>query len=211
MIPRKLSDYVRSYPDVLPASQCSQMILEFEAKVGKLETRHVLIEGFRDFQDCPVNELPGDMTGVLVAHLRRFINRYQKEAGIHAGDWPVHTSFEKMRVKRYAQGVGQFARHVDVADHESARRFMVFMFYLNDVEEGGETVFYNAAGEVEMCIKPKRGTLLMFPPLWLFPHAGMMPKSGPKYTAGGYLHYVSQNAIRNAQAAAAEPEKKLVS
>jgi hypothetical protein len=57
------------------------------------------------------------------------------------------------------------------------------MWYLNDVESGGNTVF----GDV--IITPKKGTLVMFPPLWMYPHRGEPPLSGPKYIMSAYLHY----------------------
>jgi len=48
---------------------------------------------------------------------------------------------------------------------------------------GGETRF------VDVMIKPKKGNLLVFPPLWMFPHAGLIPISSPKYIISTYLHY----------------------
>ena len=57
------------------------------------------------------------------------------------------------------------------------------MWYLNDVENGGETEFLNVS------IKPKAGTLVVFPPLWMFPHKGNAPISGSKYLLSTYLHY----------------------
>jgi hypothetical protein len=57
------------------------------------------------------------------------------------------------------------------------------MWYLNDVEEGGETVFEG------FIIKPKIGSMLVFPPLWLFPHRGNPPISNTKYILSTYLHY----------------------
>lgn len=202
MEPRKLTDFIRVYDDALSPDVCSQMVLAFEA-APKTQTK---IEGFREFYECPVNEFGAIMARTPVAHadfskpaptytevivkaMRAHLNRYQKDAGVAPGDWPKEVGFEKLRMKRYDQGEGQFGRHVDVADYASARRFLVFFFYINDVEEGGETAFYGEGEEPIMVVKPKRGSLLMFPPLWTFPHAGMMPKSGPKYIAGGYLHY----------------------
>ena len=62
-----------------------------------------------------------------------------------------------------------------------------YLFYLNDVEEGGETIF-GINGEWR--IQPKAGNLLMFPPLWTHPHQGKKPISGPKYIMTTYLNYI---------------------
>ena len=76
-------------------------------------------------------------------------------------------------------------RFQEEGDHDSARRFLVLFFYLNDVEEGGETYFQ----DIDFTVQPKEGRLLIFPPTWMFPHAGLKPVSNDKYIAGTYLHY----------------------
>lgn len=101
--------------------------------------------------------------------------------------WPNNYGFEEYRLKRYeANGVDQFADHIDAANLSSSRRFLVFFWYLNNVQEGGETEFLN----MDLRVKPRKGRLLMFPPLWNFPHRGCKPISGPKYILGSYLHFV---------------------
>ena len=36
----------------------------------------------------------------------------------------------------------------------------------------------------------KRGSALLFPPMWPWAHAGTKPINKPKYIVGSYLHYV---------------------
>ena len=64
------------------------------------------------------------------------------------------------------------------------------MWYLNDVEEGGSTEFT----EFELAIQPKAGSLLIFPPFWMFPHKGNLLKTGKKYLLSTYLHYLTPGA-----------------
>jgi hypothetical protein len=59
--------------------------------------------------------------------------------------------------------------------------------YLNDVEEGGETEFESEFG---FTVKPKQGRMVVFPPMWMFPHRGKQPISNSKYILSTYLHYV---------------------
>ena len=81
----------------------------------------------------------------------------------------------------------EFKVHVDVVRSmgDSAKRFLVFILYLNDVEEGGHTYF----PKTNIYVKPRAGRLLVFPPFWTHPHAGLKPVSGPKYVMMSYLHY----------------------
>ena len=59
-------------------------------------------------------------------------------------------------------------------------------WYLNDVDEGGETIFTEP---LDIKVKPKAGRVLIFPPMWMYPHAGLAPKSNAKYIIGSYLNF----------------------
>ena len=93
-------------------------------------------------------------------------------------------NYEAPRIKRYEPNEGIFDWHVDSFDEASAKRALVMFWYLNDVEEGGETVF--DIGE-EVKVEPKAGTVCCFPPHWTFPHKGATPISGPKYVISSYV------------------------
>jgi hypothetical protein len=60
--------------------------------------------------------------------------------------------------------------------------------YLNDVDEGGETEFESDENNL-FTVKPKCGRIVVFPPMWTFPHRGKKPISNPKYILSTYLHY----------------------
>ena len=52
--------------------------------------------------------------------------------------FPTTHAFEQLRIKKYEpNGLDQFDTHVDVVDHDSAKRYLSFMWYLNDVDVGG--------------------------------------------------------------------------
>ena len=99
--------------------------------------------------------------------------------------FPKSHGFEEIRIKKYnVGGNDRFDTHVDVTDYNSSRRFLSFFWYLNDVDRGGETEF------IDISITPKKGSLVIFPPLWMFPHKGNSPISGEKYLLSTYLHYL---------------------
>jgi hypothetical protein len=101
---------------------------------------------------------------------------------------PKKYSFENIKIKRYLpNSPDQFKPHVDVGNYESAKRFLAFIVYLNDNFSGGETNILTYNKE----IKPKKGSLLVFPPLWTHFHQGKPITSGnPKYILGSYLQYL---------------------
>lgn len=86
-------------------------------------------------------------------------------------------------LKRYRPGLDEkFQLHFD-SIYDVANRYLVFLWYLNDVAEGGETVF----PDLDISVAAQRGRLLMFPPYWMYQHAGRPPLSGDKYILSTYL------------------------
>ena len=99
--------------------------------------------------------------------------------------WPEKYSLEDFRIKHYsAGGVDRFDEHVDVKSLISAKRFLIFFWYLNDVEEGGETEVTN----IGVKVKAETGKLLILPPYWMFPHIGHPVVKGEKYLLSSYMH-----------------------
>jgi prolyl 4-hydroxylase len=64
------------------------------------------------------------------------------------------------------------------------------LWYLNGVEQGGETSF----PQLEFAVKPETGRLLMFPPYWMYQHQGLPPISGDKYILSTYLLFETGQA-----------------
>ena len=86
-------------------------------------------------------------------------------------------------MKRYRpNSEEQFQLHFDAVNH-LANRYLVVLWYLNDVAEGGETRFPHLGFSVQ----PKAGRLLVFPPYWMYQHEGTAPHSGEKYILSTYL------------------------
>ena len=100
--------------------------------------------------------------------------------------WPEKYSFESFRIKHYQEGGDdRFDEHVDSISLNTAKRFLIFFWYLNNVEEGGETEITN----MRVKVKPEKGKLIMFPPFWMFPHIGHPVIKGEKFLLSSYMHY----------------------
>ena len=92
---------------------------------------------------------------------------------------------ETFQIQKYIKNNGKFTYHHDFSVEYSEKKYRVitFIYYLNDVNEGGETEIW---GSVK--IKPECGKLLLFPACWTFPHSGLVPKSNHKYIITGWLY-----------------------
>lgn len=92
-------------------------------------------------------------------------------------------STEGFLIQKYEKGIGNYKYHNDGYITETGKdRRITFLFYLNDVDIGGETEFMNTYK-----IQPRQGTILLFPSTWTYHHRGNIPISGPKYIITGWL------------------------
>ena len=96
----------------------------------------------------------------------------------------MHT--EAFTIQKYNQQEGKYVYHNDslVRYSENRHRVLTFLWYLNDVEIGGETEFWFG----EYLVKPQKGKLIIFPACWTYPHRGKMPLSSDKYIITGWLY-----------------------
>ena len=185
-----MDNYIRVYDNVVSAAQCGQLIRMFES-----DTEH------HEIQDCgsgatltQINFLHSpdtiwkDEVNNLSNIIGNYIHQYKKDCDIEDTQWPEKFGFEPPKIKRYMPGgKDKFPAHVDVNSYDTARRFLVAFIYLDD-NERGETIIETINDTlVSQC---KRGSLLLFPPLWPWLHTGMPPIDTPKYIVGSYLHYL---------------------
>jgi prolyl 4-hydroxylase len=182
----ELNDFIHVYDDVLNSSICNSLIEIFETYSDKQERiENNKRPNFTQFNLTQNSNLTDDINQIhkfLISIVFEYKKKYYEF--VDSRCFPSDHAFEQFRIKRYVNdGNDMFDAHVDVTDHESSRRFLSFMWYLNDVNDGGETVFD------DLVIKPKTGRMIVFPPLWMFPHIGKPPVSNSKYIISTYLHY----------------------
>ena len=183
-----IENFVKIYDNVIDEKSCKGLIEKFES----LQDKHEIVD-IEDKEDRILfnqivltnNEEWKPVNDEMIKLFQAYIEQYQKECNISTKMWPEKYGYETITMKRYfANDCDRFDYHVDVRDYETARRFLAFFIYLNDVEEGGETEFLFGK------VKPKMGRLVMFPPMWPWFHAGRKPVSGTKYFIHSYCHYV---------------------
>ena len=178
---RRLSELVKVYDDVLPGDVCDRMTRVFDQS-AQLAT-HRLSKGFKSFDELLIDGSPDWLQYELLLERQKdqWLKRYQLDC---PGIFPETHGHEAFRIKRYDPArQDDFREHVDCYDLESSKRFLVCFWYLNDVEQGGETVFTR----LKIKVRPRRGRLIMFPPYWMFEHEGLPPVSGYKYIISTYF------------------------
>ena len=94
-------------------------------------------------------------------------------------------------------GGGFHEWHCEQDGGNSANRSLVWMVYLNDVENGGDTEFLYQQTKVQ----PKKGRLVIWPAGITHPHRGNPPYSNDKWVITGWfevaMHDVYDTAIKH--------------
>ena len=95
-------------------------------------------------------------------------------------------------IQKYDKGKGGYFHwhsenfpHPSKPENDSLHRVLLWMFYLNDVEDGGETEFFHQ----NLKLKPKRGTLIIAPSDFTHTHRGSMPISNDKYIFTSWMMF----------------------
>ncbi len=182
-----LRDFIVPYRGALPAHVCQAIIETFErdprrrssvTAAGVVETGRsgtmIDMAGHPDWA-----ELKTIVTNKAVSCLHDYAKRFSSIELILTRE---EISLTPPMVERLDPGQG-FAWHIDSGPLGTARRFLSALTYLNDVTEGGATEFPLQG----TALKPRQGTMVIFPPYWLFPHRGAPPVKDIKYKMTCYF------------------------
>jgi len=174
----RLTDYIKVYDNVLTETECKDYIELFNSS----QSQTYDTPGYK-FDQLNLNE--AGVHGAAQGFIKKCLPSIQSYIiSVNKKEFIPFNGFEQVRIKKYTVGTNQrFDTHVDVLDHASARRSLVFMLYLNDND--GCTYFPG----LDYTVTPKAGRLLVFPPLWLYPHGGQEPTNHDKYIIMSCVHY----------------------
>ena len=95
---------------------------------------------------------------------------------------------EPFIIQKYPLGGGFKTWHFERSDLEEPiiSRTLVFMTYLNDIDDQGETEWYFQ----KIKIKPKKGLSVIWPADWTHTHRGIPSPSQEKYIATGWFNMI---------------------
>jgi hypothetical protein len=181
-----LSFYVRTYDHNLDDSLCRQLIesfgslQRFQKQNGRGIRAGLEESAWTELNVTSLADAP--FLSMMRSFVDRALQRYNQDINLPIAipNTPLLSEFV---IKRYRPGLDeQFQLHFDAINFV-ANRYLVLLWYLNDVAEGGETFF----PALNHKVSAQAGRLLMFPPYWMYQHRGMQPKSGDKYILSTYL------------------------
>tara|TARA_R100000995_G_scaffold56978_1_gene28261 strand:- start:55 stop:630 length:576 start_codon:yes stop_codon:yes gene_type:complete len=96
---------------------------------------------------------------------------------------------EIFKIQKYLPSEAYFQLHCEnngFPDGFTERRMIAWMLYLNDIKEGGETLF----PQQDIKFKPKTGNMMFWPAYWTHPHKGIPAPKETKYIVTGWFSYI---------------------
>jgi hypothetical protein len=181
-----LRHFIRVYDGDFAPAFCSQMLASFDAlKRFHAENGRSVRAGLEESAWTELN-VTRMADAAFLSYFRGRIDaaleRYNRDVGL-AIPVPNSPKHSDLVLKRYRPGREErFQLHFDAINH-LANRYLVLLWYLNDVAEGGETRF----PQLGITVPARQGRLLVFPPYWMYQHEGLSPRSGDKYIVSTYL------------------------
>ncbi len=186
-----LSNYVQVFDNALPIPFCQQMLQSFDslARFHKQNGRGVRAghdaSAWTELDISPLTDL--SFRQIILANMHKHLALYNTAlaqlAPVPTLAIPGTDKISELIIKRYRPDADEaFQLHFDALG-PVANRYMVFLWYLNDVAMGGETEF----PALNVAVQPKAGRLVMFPPYWMYQHQGKAPRSGDKYIFSSYF------------------------
>ena len=169
-------DSVIEYFETTRAMGCSRTRQEEDSGVLKLAKDDSFVWG-------TIHQAPG-----LIPH---FNNIFWGCYGEYADKYDALKSSDQhnnyaFKVQKTEIGQGYHVWHYESGTRQNAStRLLTWILYLNDVEEGGETEFLYYPKR----IKPKKGTLILWPAAFTHTHRGNPPISNSKYIVTGWVEF----------------------
>jgi len=168
------------YPGVIGSNENSNTRVDIKTKntidMGILSVRHV-DEKWEYFSKLLINNLK--------SNLEEYNLSLKKIFSIDIDKIFWNSSIHSLLIHKYKKNEGKFTYHNDMFLEKENFKYRVlnYMWYLNDVDQGGETEFFGYH-----IIKPKQGTFIFFPSEWFFPHTGKVALSNDKYVITGWIY-----------------------
>lgn len=183
-----LRHYIRSYDHSLPPEMCGKLIESFNALSRFQQPNGRGVRPGLDDSAWTEMDVSRLSDAGFLAFFRQLVStalqRYNADVGVPVAI-PDSPLLSPLILKRYRAGSDEkFQTHFD-SINEVCDRYLVFLWYLNDVQTGGETWFPG----LQTGVTPRTGRLLMFPPYWMYAHQGKPSPEQDKYILSTYLRF----------------------
>ena len=122
----------------------------------------------------------------LSKHTREYVQENKELREIST--WGIIDSYN---LQRYYPKQGYYPLHCENDNMSSNKRVLVWMFYLNTVNDDGGTYFSN----YDLTVDAVEGRLVIWPAYWTHCHKGIVSNTETKYIATGWYEKIESATI----------------
>jgi len=129
-----------------------------------------------------------DLSNRYNLQLQQTLNKYIEQYSF-CNKYESFSLVERINIQHYLPSQGFHQWHAERTGKQElvGSRHLVFMTYLNDVDDGGETEFYYQ----ELKVKPRKGLTLIWPADWTHTHRGITSNTEEKYIVTGWFNFTN--------------------
>ena len=181
----------------LESAQVCERLIDFFDNNADKHTQGKMAGGFNpdSKRSTDLSIRPRDLDSQDHAPVREYIECLYACYADYLEQWEFlkqqspRVEISSFNIQRYQPG-GHFQKvHSERMTISTAHRFLAWMTYLNDVDDGGSTEFVHQGIRVQ----PQQGKTLIWPAEWTHAHAGNVVNSGNKYIITGWMHFIQAN------------------
>lgn len=193
-----IKDFIGVYDNVFDSEFCNNVIEHFKYldSIGLVKTRQELENNIpqttkSDKTYFPTLEYNNEIKIKNSELFNKFSNIISNSIEDYTTEFPSLKystwKLDGIRVQQTKPGEGYHVWHDEHSGRSFKDRFLAIIVYLNDIEEGGETEFLYQ----HLRVKPKMGTVVIFPVQFTHTHRGNPPLKDTKYILTSWGEYTS--------------------
>jgi hypothetical protein len=185
-------DYICEYKNSIPNILCNEIIQLFESeKNGKNEIMitdvNTTFENKINFIIPKNNEkwkrIELFLYKEMLSKLNQYINKYTISVNYKKNFENNELYTPNFIIQKYGKQESEYQDN-DYHDIENSNfRLITFIWHLNSVDEGGDTIFWE-----NYKVRSEQGKLLLFPCTWCYPYVSQIPISSYKYVITGWIY-----------------------
>jgi len=166
-------------------SFCDTVINHFKSNIHKAYQGKITYDKIGDIvnkdykQSLDIDFTDNDLCDAFKPHLEKAIKEYEKQYKV-VSELATYTIVENPKIQYYKKGWGFKSWHCERG--WNTNRMLVWMVFLNDVEDGGTEFMYQ-----KLKIPARKGLFLMWPSDFTHTHRGIVSKTKEKYILTGWL------------------------
>ena len=187
-------NFIEVYDNSIPDYLVDNFINYFNSN-SQLTTRgevggksgNVIDIDIKDSFDLCAENIPLELSREYEMHLQNSLNSYMKkyEYVEHSVAFRIR---EEYQMQYYKPGGGFKVWHSEITSNprpEFGLRHIVFMTYLNTLDDGGTEFYYQ-----NLKVNAIKGRTVIWPPTWTHTHRGVISNTQEKYILTGWFNFV---------------------